>query len=419
VTIVELHQNRNIYKVGFSYNNYYKMTKKGLFRKIAQGGAVAGLSLLPVLAEGQDYSKIQKGVNARTVKGETPTHVIFHYGMNKDLQKAIKSSKKPHLYLTGDKNSYMIVDSDTSGFKIYYNKKNFDEGGNGKVPFVVNIKGDEHINPCDENGLGSKTNYLVSFYDLPSRGVSTQPISQPTEPSKEPASNYNQTIINKDSHDTYINNHFYGDTTRAREAQQKLSSLELRTLIEGFKTINGPYSGGSAALQIGNGNLWIGPYGAFRFGSEKDSTPIFNKTLVSQAAQIFAETEGMSNAKLACPTEIGVIASINTNNDLFRIDFSYGIVNKVAKSREYGYDRKVSEQNGVRTVFEEKPYGPTQEQKSGTWVPTQKLGVSIQPSQKVPIYIKGEVEHRGKISDKKGPVYFNGAVGGNIRWRKK
>jgi len=398
------------------------MTKKGLVKKVVGAGAGIGLGLLSLTANGQDYSKIQKGINAPTYeyKEDTPTHKVYHFNFNKDLQRAIKSSKKPHLYPTGDIDSYIVVDPDTSGWKLYYSKKNFNEFGEGEKQIGLNIKGNEHVNPCDPNGLGSKTNYLVSFFWSPAHGFSeqlTQPIPQPTEPTKEPASNSSQTIINKDSHDIY--NYIYGDTSKAKEAQQKLSSLELRTLIEGFKTINGPYFGGSAALQIGNGNLWIGPYGTFKAGSENESTPVYSKVLVSPNAQIFAETEGVSNAKLACPTEVGVIASINTDNDLFRIDFNYGIVNKVGTSTEYGYDRKISELNGVRTVFEEKPYGPTKEQKSNTWEPTQKLGVSIQPSQKVPVYIKGEVQRIGKISDKKGPVYFNGTVGGNIRWKKK
>jgi hypothetical protein len=422
MTIVELHQNRNIYKVRFSYNDYYKMTKKGLVRRIAQSGAIVGLCSLPVIANCQDYSKIQKGVNAATVK-ETKDYTIYHFNFNKDLQRAIKSSKKPHLYLTGDKNSYILVDPDTSGYSLYYPKKNFDESGNGKKTVVLNIKGDEHLNPCDNKGLGSKTNSLVSFYYTPTKGTLEQPTAPtPKEQSKEES-------VSNDNRTTIINNitNIYGDTSKYKKEEQKLSTLELRTLIEGGKTVNplnSPFWQASINPQIGRDWLWFGPYATFGFGSENNSTetPVYKKILLSQAAQIFTETEGTrtESSNLKYPIGFGGTLSLNTNDNKVRFDLSYGLVNKVSATSdvtESGFDRKLQGNN----IIEEKPYNFTLEEGETCkeYIPTQGIAFAVQPSERVPIYIKAKAEHVGKISSKKGPVYFNVALGGNLGWRKK
>src|SRR4030042_4409886 len=212
------------------------MTKKDLVKKVAGVGAGLGFGAL-TFVNGQDYSKIEKGVNAATIAGETPTHVVYHFGFNKDLQRAIKGSRLPHLYLTGDKNSYILVDSDTSGYQLYYSKKNFDESGNGKKTVVLNIKGDEHVNPCEGTGLGSKTNSLVSFYYTPTKGISEQ--SKPTPTLKElpeGQGNITNITINNDSHDTY--NYFYGDTTKRKNNEKRPSELEFRILYEVSKKAN-------------------------------------------------------------------------------------------------------------------------------------------------------------------------------------
>jgi hypothetical protein len=434
VTIAELHQNRNIYKVGFSYNNYYKMTKKGLVNKIAKVGAVAGLSLLPVISNGQTNESIQRGVNAATFKGETPTHYVYHFNFNKDLQRAIKNSKQPQVYITGDSfGSYLILDPDNSGYTLHYSKKNVDTSGKGKkIGLTVREKG--KIGVCDTTGLGSEGSFLPSFYWEPTIGVSEQPTSQPKEPvtkevpkepTKEsvfPGSNYNITNINNTT-----NNNYYGDTAKVKQEQQKLSSLELRTLIEGGKTLNplnSPFWQASINPQIGRDWLWFGPYATFGFGSENNSTetPVYKKILLSQAAQIFTETEGIrtESSKLSYPIGFGGTLSLNTNDNKVRFDLSYGLVNKVNSTSdvtESGFDRKLVGNN----IIEEKPYNFTLEEGETCqdWVPTQAIGLAVQPSQKVPIYLEGSAMHVGKISSKKGPVYFNVALGGNLGWRKK
>ncbi|HPD82036.1 MAG TPA: hypothetical protein PK357_02970 [Candidatus Pacearchaeota archaeon] len=404
------------------------MAKKNITHKVIGIGAGLALGTFSLVSNAQDYNKIQKGVNTREVLGETPTqsHVIFHYNMSKDLQKAIKSSKKPHLYLTGDKNSYMIVDPDTSGFKIYYSKKNFDENGNGKVPFVVNIKGDEHLNPCDENGLGSKTNYLVSFYDLPSRGVSEKSAEPAKEPSKEPTQNISQTIINKDSHDVY--NYFYGDTTKVKEAQQKLSPLELRLLIEENKTMNpieNPFWGTSAAVQLGKGAVWLGPYVTTGFGSEtsSSSTPIYHETLLNQAFQLFTVTEGVRNeyANITYPIEFGGLLSVGSKDGRVRVNLGAGVVNEKTSTSdavETGYDWMT--QNGV-VVGEKKPYATVLKKGSenNKYIPTQKVGVDVHPFKKSGFYLGGEAQHRGKINSKMDKINYNIKAGWRFGGRKK
>lgn len=436
MTIVQLRQNRNIYKVQFDYNEYYKMTKKDITKKIIGTGVGLALGALSTV-NGQDYTEIQKGVNARTVVEETPTHVVFHYGMNKDLQKAIKSSKKPHLYLTGDKNSYMIVDPDTSGFKIYYNQKNFDEGGNGKVPFVVNIKGDEHINPCDENGLGSKTNYLVSFYDIPSRGVSEKPEQPkvvqevPEQPKEEvvskeqPSSNYNITNIRNITNTT---NNYYGDTTKVKEAQQKLSTLELRALIEGSKNINpleSPFWGATGAIQLGKGPVWAGAYATAGFGEKNTfySVPVRKTTLLNQDIQLFTETEGLRTQrdKLSYPVEVGGIVSLNSKDNRVRLDLGYGFSNRSISTSditESGWDWIT--QNG-NVVGERKPYSFTIEEgkNSKNWVQTQKIGLNVQPFKNQGAYVGIEAQHRGKLNSQREKFNINAKLGWMFGGRKR
>ena len=404
-------------------NSYCKMTKKDIVKKVIGTGAGLALGVLPLVSNAQDYNKLQKGVNAATYEGETPTHYIYHFGFNKDLQKAIKGATNPQIYLTGDKNSYIVVDPDTSGYKLYYFKENFDKSGNSITKPAVTLRGDWHDNPCFPDVPGSKNNALASFFWGPSK-LPKQPTEEVRELPETQPGNISYITINKDSHDVY--NYFYGDTSKKTE-EPKPSPLEFRILAEGFKNVNGPYFGATINPQFVFGKiLGIGPYATARFGSENESTTehVYNKILLSQPAQIFTETEGVrtGNSKLTYPSEFGGALSLNTKDDLFRMDLAYGLVNKnVSKSgiQESGFDRKLQGDN----IIEEKPYGPIsieQGKKYNTWIPTQKIGFAIQPSQKVPIYLKAEAQHIGKVNSmKKGNVHYNVGIGGNIGWRKR
>jgi hypothetical protein len=428
------------------------MTKKGLIKKIVGVGAGIGLSLMPIISNAQiqkavntstfrgeasnisnaqDYSNIQKGVNAATLKDSTKTHFIYEFKFNEDLKRAIKNSQKPHLYTTGVKNSYIKFNRDSSAFELYYPKTSLDESGKGKT-IGLTIRDGSKVGPCDNTGLGSRYSPLPSLFWTPtkaylieesSKNVPEEPLKE--KPSKEPC----ETIIN-----SITNNYYYGDTTRNKSdtIPKKLekSGLEFRTLIEGSKRvnpINSPFWGATINPQMGKNWIWAGPYLTFGFGSQKDSisTPVYKKILLSQAAQLFTETEGTrrESSKLYYPTGFGGTLSLNTKDNKVRFDLSYGLVNEINSTSgvsESGFDRKLQGDN----VIEEKPYNVQLEEgkKCSKWIPIQRIGMAFQPSNKVPIYLEAEAEHIGdmkRMNCKKGNVNFNVKLGGNIGWGKR
>jgi hypothetical protein len=275
--------------------------KNNLVGKVVKAGIIGGLSLLPFVSNGQTNDSIQKGVNAATLKGETKTHFVYEFKFNENLKRAIKNSGSPHLYTTGVKNSYIKFNNDSSAFELYYPKESFDKNGKGKS-IGLTIKDGNKVGPCDSTGLGSKYSPLPSLFWTPDNKVYLveQNKNVPKEPSKEqPNAIYNVNETNTTNNTTNItNNNIYGDTSRipkTKEAQQKLSPLEIRTLIESSKEVNNNNIGGiSINPQIGRGHLWAGPYAKFNFGSKKDSvlTPVYEKTLLNQALGLFTETEG-------------------------------------------------------------------------------------------------------------------------------
>ena len=412
---------------------YYKMAKKELVSKIAGAGLGIALGLLPLSANAQDYSKIQKGVNAPTYVTETQTHFVYHFGFNQDLQRAIKSSANPSIYLTGDKNSYVVVDSDTTGYKLYYSKQNFNKLGNGEVPVVLNIKGDKHMSPCDPNALGSKTNYLSSFFWSPSMGLSEKPkqpeviAEKPKEEVKESQHStiYNVTNINNT---TNTNHNYYADTTSKKTEKAKGEGLELRLLLEGNKTVNpieSPFFGASAALQLGKGAVWLGPYATIGFGSDvnSSSTHIYHETLLNQALQLFTVTEGVRNeyAERAYPTEFGGLLSVGSKDGRVRLNLGAGVVNEKTSTsdvNETGYDWIT--QNG-NVVGEKKPYSIKLEDgtNSSSWIPTQKVGVDVHPFKKSGFYLGAEAQHRGKVNSKMDRVNFNAKAGWKFGGKRK
>lgn len=409
------------------------MVKKELANNIAGAGLGIALGLLPISADAQDYSKIQKGVNAPTYVTETQTHVVFHSNFNKDLQRAIKSSAKPSIYLTGDKDSYLVVDPDTTGCKIYYHKKNFNNSGEGNTKPLLHIKGDEHMNPCSPNGLGSKTNYLVSYYFTFYNSASEKPLQQnvasdePKQKSstEQPSSNYNITNINNTTNTNY---NYYGDTTDNKGGKTKGEGLELRLLVEGNKTVNpieSPFFGGSAALQLGKGAVWLGPYVTAGFGKETNSssTPVYHETLLNQALQLSTITEGVRNeyAEKAYPIEFGGLLSVGSKDGRVQVNLGYGAVKEAVSTSdvvETGYDWM--SQNGA-VVGEKKPYAINIKEgvDSDKYIPTQKVGVDVHPFKKSGFYLGAEAQHRGKVNSKMDRINYNVKAGWRFGGRRK
>jgi hypothetical protein len=406
------------------------MAKKNIANKIIGAGAGLALSALPLVSNAQDYNQIQKGVNASTYVTETPTHAVFHSNFNKDLQKAIKSSKNPSIYLTGDKNSYVIVDPDTSGFKIYYSKNNFDNFGNGKKVVCITVKGDEHMNPCDINGLGSKTNNLASYCWMPSLDFPEKPqkstsTTKEVQKEQQPSTAYNITNINNTTNTT---NNYYADTTNKKVKKSEGEGLELRLLVDGNKTVNpieSPFLGASAAIQLGKGAVWLGPYATVGFGSEisSSSTPIYHETLLNQTLQLFTITEGIRNesASLAYPIEFGGLLSVGSKDGRVRVNAGYGIVKEATSTsgvNETGHDWMA--QNG-EVVGEKKPYAINLKEgtNSSEYIPTQKVGIDVHPFKNSGFYLGAEAQHRGKVNSKIDKINYNVKAGWRFGGKKK
>jgi len=395
------------------------MAKKDIANKVIGVGTGLALGLLPLSADAQkiDYSRAQQGVIAPTYVTETPTHVVFHSNFNKDLERAIKSSANPSIYLTGDKNSYIVFDSDTTGCNLYYSKENFNEAGKGDKRPLLHIKGDEHINPCDPNGLGSKTNHLVSYYFKIYEAASEKPKLELKE--QQPVSNYNITNIQNTTNTT---NNYYADTANKKTEKVKGEGLELRLLLEGNKTVNpieSPFFGASAALQLGKGAVWGGLYTTVGFGKNigSSSTPVYHETLLNQPLQLFTVTEGTRNesAELAYPFEFGGLLSVGSKDGRVRINLGYGAVNEKTSTSdvvETGHDWIT--QNGS-VVGEKKPYSITLKDGVNTnkYVPTQKVGVDVHPFKKSGFYLGAEAQHRGKVNSKIDRINYNVKAG----WR--
>ena len=400
--------------------------KSKVMRKVGKAVATAGLCLLPLLSSGQSSTSIQRGVNAGTFVRETPLHMVYRFGFNEDLKKAIKKSKEPHLYTT-DPNSYIRFNNDTSAFELFYSKKNFNEKGEGKsIGLTIREKG--KVGVCDPKGLGSRGSVLPSFYWVPSHAYLEEKVEteKPREVVKEqPSNNYNITNINNTTNTNY---NYYGDTTKNKLEKTRGEGLELRLLIEGNKTINpleSPFFGGSAAIQLGKGAVWLGPYATAGFGKETNfsSTPVYNETLLNQALQLSTITEGVRNeyAEKAYPIEFGGLLSVGSKDGRVRVNLGYGVVKEAVSTSdvvETGYDWM--SQNGA-VVGEKKPYAINIEKgvDSDKYIPTQKVGVDVHPFKNSGFYLGAEAQHIGKVDSKMDRINYNVKAGWRFGGKRK
>lgn len=407
------------------------MTKKNITNKVIGIGTGLTFGILPLNSHAQDYNKIQKGVNAPTYVTETPTHVVFHSNFNKDLQRAIKSSSKPSIYLTGDKESYVIFDSDTTGCNLYYSKKNFNEFGEGEKRPLLHIKGDEHMNPCDSDGLGSKTNHLVSYYFK----IYNQALQNP-EKLAEPTpkeNNEQNSFINNYNNTTINNNGISAEELKrifdSLNTKKKDSKLELRLLLDGSKDMNpngtlleNPYWNVSAISQFRlsnfeNGSIWFGPYARVGIGKETESFSehIYEETLLNQASNLSTITEGIrnSNKNTSYPMEIGAQLSIDSKMGLLRVDFFGGATQEnveLSDVIETGYDW--ISQNG-NIVGDKKPYEVIKEKGNTTkkFIPIGGVSGEIHPGKGRHFYIGGGAQLIGKTDSKPSHIIVNARTG--------
>jgi hypothetical protein len=398
--------------------NKYKLVKG-----IVKAGISGGLFLLPILSNGQDNSSIQRGVNAGIYEKETLTHIVYSFGFNKDLKKAIKNSQEPYLYTT-DPNSYIKFNGDSSAFELYYSKENFDKSGEGKT-IALAIRDGDKIGPCDPKGLGSRYSPLPSFYWKPTKSSLEKKATEevPEEKPQEKYSTVYNININTTNNTTndITNNYFLTDTARKNA---KKDNIKFRTLIEGTKSLNDNFGGISINPQIGVGPIWFGPYAKYNFGVKNNSfsEDVYKKTLLNQTIQLFTETEGkrIGSSKLKRPFEFGGVLSLDLTKDgRVRMDLSYGEINEnfsTSDITESGMDRMLKGD----VVLQEKPYNVKIKdgKRYKSWNQIQKAGIAVQPFKKVPAYFGAEIQHIGKPNSKQGATTYNVKVGGNL-WSKK
>ena len=103
-----------------------------------------------------------------------------------------------------------------------------------------------------------------------------------------------------------------------------------------------------------------------------------------------------------------------------RASASYGVIKKTdARSgiREKGYDRIIQNDK----VTDEKPYDIELEKgvTSESLEQVGRVGIEYQPSMKVPLYLKAEVQNIGPIGGKNSETSFNATLGLNIGGGKK
>ncbi len=408
-------------------NNYYKMTKKDITNKVIGAGIGLALGALPIVSDAQtikEQQSLQRGVNAPTYAGETPTHILYHFDFNKDLERAIKTSEKPEVYVDKShrKDSYLVLDSDTSGYTLYYNKNNFDESGKGR-DIILTVRELGKVGVCPKGKLGSNESSLPSFKITPTLSFIGKSEEPSKEPSNQPVSNYNQTIINKDSHDIY--NYIYGDTSK--EKQRSLSTLELRAIIDANKVVNplmSPFFNFSLNPQLVYNNpsglsVGFGPYFTRGFGKNRDLniTNIENEVLLDQHNQLFSGTVGMrkENIEKCFPTEWGAILSIGKNNKV-RGDFGYGLINESESTSgisESGFD--YIRQGGE--IIQKKDYGPIYVEKGKTSENikhTQHASIYFSPFKNGKVGLKGKVKHIGKPGSEDGFFHYEVGLSGTI-----
>ena len=409
------------------------MTNKRLVNKIAKVGVGAAMCLMPILSNGQ---KVKEDINWTKQNAPYEKYTLSI----RSIHPLVELSK----YQTYAKQSYLPYGNLNLPYKYNYTiPQDSIKGDVSKYLKLIDVCPDctkqkkpvpvKKKTPVKKPTTPAKTIPAKKPIDTPTKDTPTKPtvsvVPQETpkkQENEEPVSNYSQTIINKDSHDTY--NYFYGDTTKVKQEQQKLSTLELRVLIEGSKNINpieSPFWGATGAIQLGKGSVWAGPYATIGFGKDigSSSTPVYHETLLNQPLQLFTVTEGIRNesAELAYPVEFGGLLSVGSKDQRVQVNLGYGVVKEKTSTNdvvETGHDWIT--QNGS-VVGEKKPYSITLKDGVNTdkYVPTQKVGVDVHPFKKSGFYIGAEAQHRGKVNSKMDRINYNVKAGWMFGGRKR
>ena len=282
---------------------------------------------------------LQRGLQAPGYKGEDPskTHFIFKLPFSQDLERAIKNSEKPEVYLITKngksvKDSFIKFNQDSSSLELYYSKNGFNEGGESEV-IGVGIKERGKKSVCDSTGLGSKVNYLPFSYIK---------LKKPTLLKEESPDTIKQTInnyyyIDLDIENKTINNSFYPEN--GKQSPEDTSNNGLH--IEASKAINrenglsieGGWENELTSGEIGNlsGGFYIeGNLDHF----ERSNSRYEEKTeLISQPADLYAKTFGnfIEKTNVSRPFGFGIEADLSSANKTFGLRSGFGLKYQIKK----------------------------------------------------------------------------------------
>lgn len=400
-----------------------------LLEKVAKVGIIGGLSLLPVLSNGQ--SIFRDKINwTREQKNPYSKYTL------------LINSQKPLSGLSGYQSAPAKEYMPGGNLNLYnYNYRVPEDSIKGEILNYIKYM---NICPeCPECKVKKRPAPKRKSTTKPTPNIKTPekkvPIKKPVTPVKpnnlekqEPSISYaietntTNNVTNNTTNNYYLPPEEVKKSNDIHQDTLKKSSLEFRTLIEGSKRIAKNNLGGvSINPQIVEGPFGTGPYVEFNFGNVTNivSTPVYQKTLLNQNLGLFTETEGerVESYKLKYSWGAGWRASVNLNKKgNLRASASYGVIKKTdARSgiREKGFDRIIQNDK----VTDEKPYDIELEKgvTSESWEQVGRVGIEYQPSGKVPLYLKAEVQNIGPIGAKNSETSFNATLGLNIGGGKK
>jgi hypothetical protein len=416
--------------------------KNNLVEKVVKAGVIGGLSLLSAISNGQKVSKPLEKINW-TKEQSTP------YAKYTLLINSKNSLPELSRYKSGVPGEYL---SNGGNLNLYPNHYAIPQD-QIQGPIADYLRKIDVCPDCCKTPLKRKSNSHTK--PKPKPAPTKTPIkptpkkpTTPVIPTKKPAdvpkydskkqeeeksgisysieTNTTNNVTNNTTNNYYITPEEVKKSNDIHKDTLKKSSLEFRTLIEGSKRIAKNNMGGvSINPQIVAGPFGTGPYAELNFGNVTNvvSTPVYQKTLLNQNLGLFTETDGerVESYKLKYSWGAGWRASINLNKKgNLRADASYGVIKKTdARSgiREKGFDRIIQNEK----ITDEKPYDIELEKgvTSESLEQVGRVGIEYQPSGKVPLYLKAEVQNIGPIGAKNSETSFNATLGINIGGGKK
>lgn len=374
-------------------DSIYSPKKSNQVKNFLKSGAIAGGIVLGSLLNPNDaYSQkfnaseltdqqkivLQRGVLKPYFSDSTDTHYIFRFGLNSELERAIKNTKNPKLNLMGEaaKGSYAQFSPDSSAVDLHYSKKHIGENGLGKVIGIDLLHEGGSINICEPYIPGSKSNHLSSLYwspqvikseiKLPGDTIKSPPIIIPRD-TLEQKSDLEKKVdidinITQDNSTT-----IYGDTTKTKPSLDLLKTeSDYRFIAEAGKFISKPFTfiGGAIQRNLGK-DFWLGIYGRKNLGiSKKETHEDFNITTPLEPS-IGLETNSTgfvrTTSENSRPFEGGILASYAPGILSFDLGFGAMQDNTYSNTMKKGFDN--ISQNG--RIIEEKPFCVlTEEQQS-------------------------------------------------------